>query len=319
VLGQEAAKRPFRFGVGPGGVRFTGPREWAEFARRLEDVGFSTLSVGDHLTGGYGPVAAMTAAASATSVLRIGALTFCNDYRHPLVLAQEISTVDVVSCGRVELGLGAGWMRADYDRTGIQMDPPTERIDRLGEAVRILKLVFAADGPTSFTGAHYRVAAHDGLPRPVQRPWPPILIGGSGRRVLTLAGREADIVGLNVSLREGSLGAAGGLSATRQATLDKLATVRDAAGPRWPDLELEVYVHVIDVGPDRAESLERAAGALHISTSDAADSPHVLVGETDEICDVLLRRREELGISYISINGDAAERMRSVVARLAGQ
>ncbi len=318
VLGQAGATRPFRFGVGPGGVRFTGPREWTAFARRLEDLGFSTLSVGDHLTGGYGPVAAMTAAAAATSALRIGALTFCNDYRHPVVLAQEMATVDVLSGGRVELGLGAGWMRADYDRSGIPMGAPSERIDRLAEAVRILKEVFAAAGPVTFTGAHYRVAGHAGLPVPAQRPWPPIVIGGSGRKVLSLAAREADVVGLNVSLREGSLGAAGGASATWAATVDKLAIVREAAGPRWEALELEVYVHATAVGPRCSGDLDRAATALHLSVPDAAASPHVLVGDVAQVCDALVRRREELGISYISVNADAVEQMGPVVARLAG-
>jgi probable F420-dependent oxidoreductase len=299
-------------------VRFTGARDWALFARRLEDLGFSTLSVGDHLTGGYGPIAAMTAAACATTELRIGALTFCNDYRHPLVLAQEVATVDVISGGRVELGLGAGWMRNDYERSGIPMDRPAERIDRLDEAVRVVKDVFRGDGPATFCGTHYRVREHTGLPRPEQRPWPPILIGGSGPKVLALAGREADIVGLNVSLHEGSLGGAGGPSGTRQATLEKLATVREAAGPRWTDLEVEVYVHVTDVGPGRVTRLQRAAEALHMSPAEAAGSPHVLVGSAEEVCDVLAMRREELGISYVSVNGDAVDQISPVVDRLAG-
>jgi probable F420-dependent oxidoreductase len=298
-------------------VRFTGARAWAQFARRLEGLGFSTLSVGDHLTGGYGPIAAMAAAACATTELRVGALTFCNDYRHPVVLAQEVATVDVVSGGRVELGLGAGWMRADYERSGIPMDPPSDRIDRLAEAVRLLKEVFRG-GPTTFSGTHYRVAAHVGLPTPAQRPWPPIVIGGSGPRVLSLAGQEADIVGFNVSLHEGTLGGAGGASATRQATLGKLATVREAAGARFGELELEVYVHVTEVGRDRDAQLGRAASALRISSSDAAESPHVLVGDADEVCDTLVRRREELGISYVSVNGDAVDQIAPVVAKLAG-
>jgi probable F420-dependent oxidoreductase len=317
VLGQGGATRAFRFGVGPGGVRFTGAREWAHFARRLEDLGFSTLSVGDHLTGGYGPIAAMVAAACATTELRVGALTFCNDYRHPVVLAQEVATVDVLSGGRAELGLGAGWMRADYERAGIPMGRPSERIERLAEAVRLMKEVFRG-GPTAFSGTHYRVVGHEGLPRPAQQPWPPIVIGGSGAKVLALAAREADIVGLNVSLHEGTLGGAGGASATRRATLDKLATVRDAAGARFGDLELEVYVHVTDVGRDRAAQLERAAAALRISPSEAAESPHVVVGGTDEVCDTLVRRREELGISYVSVNGDAVDKIAPVVAKLAG-
>jgi probable F420-dependent oxidoreductase len=318
MLGQGRC-RPFRFGVGPGGLRFEGPRQWADLARQLEDLGFSTLSVGDHITGGYGPISAMTAAACATAHLRVGALTFCNDYRHPLVLAQEIATVDAISSGRVEVGLGAGWMEADYEQSGITMDPAKIRIERLAEAVAILNSVWGAGATaTGYEGKHYRVTAHTGRPTPVQRPRPPILIGGSGPRVLALAAREADIVGLNVSLHGGTLTAARGRSATRMATLEKLRVIKESQGTRWPDLELEVYVHVVALGSEQPSMLDLAADSLGISPAEAAESPHVLVGSTAEVCDRLVARREELGISYISVSADAVAQFAPIVSRLAG-
>lgn len=319
MLGQGGRSRPFRFGVGPGGLRFNGAREWTNLARQVEDLGYSTLSVGDHLSGDYGPISAMTAAACATTRLRIGALTFCNDYRHPLVLAQEVATVDAISCGRVEFGLGAGWMEADYEQSGLAMDPAGVRIKRLAEAVTILKEVWD-DGttPTSYTGDYYRVRDHQGKPTPVQRPRPPLIIGGSGPRILALAAKEADIAGLNVSLRGGTLEAAGGHSATKAATIQKLRVLRETQGTNWPDVELQVYVHVTAIDGNRAASIERAAHSLRLSPDEASESPHVLVGSTGEVCDLLVARREELGISYISVSADAVLQMAPVVSKLTG-
>ena len=206
-------RRPFRFGVGPGAIALGSAGTWRDFARRIEDLGYATLSVGDHLVGGHGPVAAIAAAAEATTRLRVGALTFCNDYRHPVVLAQEAATLDLLSDGRLELGIGAGWMRADYERAGIPLDPAGERVERLAEAITVIKGCFAGE-PLTFDGAHYRIDGHVGRPAPVQRPHPPILVGGAGPKVLTLAARKADIVGLNVNLRAGHLGPEMGPSAT---------------------------------------------------------------------------------------------------------
>ena len=225
---QPRRPRPFRFGVGPGAIAVGSAASWRDFARRIEDLGYSTLSVGDHLVGGHGPIAAIAAAAAATSRLRVGALTFGNDYRHPVVLAQEAATLDLLSDGRLELGIGAGWMHADYERSGIPLDPAGERIERLAEAIAVLKGCFTGD-PLTFEGAHYRIAGHVGRPAPVQRPHPPILVGGAGPKVLTLAAREADIVGLNVNLGAGHLGPEMGPSATRAATEAKVALIAAAA------------------------------------------------------------------------------------------
>jgi probable F420-dependent oxidoreductase len=308
--------RPFRFGVGPGAVTVASAPSWRAFARKLEDLGYSTLSVGDHLVGAYGPVAALAVAAEATSRLRIGALTFGNDYRHPVVLAQEAATLDLLSDGRLELGIGAGWMRADYERAGIPMAGAGERIARLGEAIAVVR-AYCTGEPVVFTGEHYRI---DGLTgrASVQRPAPPILVGGSGPRLLTLAARAADIVGLNVNLRAGHLGPEMGESATRAATGEKVALVaRESAGRDSPP-ELQVYVHVAAVGA-RDEGLARAAASFGTTPEAAATSPHVLAGDVGGVVDTLEQRREELGISYVSVAADAVDSFAPVVARLSGK
>jgi probable F420-dependent oxidoreductase len=310
--------RPFRFGVGPGGVELHHARQWRDFARRVEGLGYSTLNVGDHLVGGYGPVAAIAAAAAATDRLRVGALTFGNDYRHPVVLAQETATLDVLSEGRLEVGIGAGWMLVDYERAGISMDPPATRVERLAEAITVLKGCWT-DGSFTFTGEHYEVRDHDGRPAPVQRPHPPLLVGGAGPKVLALAGREADIVGLNVNLRQGRLGPEIGATATAAATDAKVARVRDAAAGRPEMPELEVYVHVTAVGGDVEAGRRRAEAALGLSGADLADSPHVLVGEVGAVVDALEARRERWGISSVGVSAEAVDELAPVVAALAGR
>jgi probable F420-dependent oxidoreductase len=259
----------------------------------------------------------MSAAACATELLRIGALTFSNDYRHPVVLAQELATLDVISGGRLEVGLGAGWMRADYEIAGIPMDSPSIRIARLAEAIEVFKASFDGAG-RDFSGVYYRLPAHDAKPKPSQRPRPPILVGGSGPKLLDLAGHHADIVGFNVSLHGGTLDDVGGSSATRTAMLEKVAIVREAAGDRWADLELQVSVHAVEVDGERGAAFERAGRTLRLSPADVAESPHALVGSVDAIVDQLLAQRDELGISYISTNANFMDRLVPIVARLAG-
>ena len=310
-------RRPFRFGVGPGAITVGSAGAWRDFARRIEDLGYSTLSVGDHLVGGHGPVAAIAAAAEATTRLRVGALTFCNDYRHPVVLAQEAATLDLLSDGRLELGIGAGWMRADYERAGIPLDPAGERVERLAEAITVIKGCFTGE-PLRFAGAHYRIDGHVGRPAPVQRPHPPILVGGAGPRVLTLAAREADIVGLNVNLRAGHLGPEMGPSATRAATEAKVALIAAEAAGRAAPPELQIYVHAVAIGR-AAVGVEAAARSLGVTPGEAAESPHVLAGSVDAVVAALEERRVRLGISYVSVGADAAVSLAPVVARLAGK
>lgn len=306
---------PFRFGVQASGPADAGA--WPELARKAEDLGVSTLTMADHFGDQLAPIAGLMAAAAATSTLRIGALVFCNDYRHPVVLAKEAATLDVLSDGRLELGIGAGWMTSDYDDAGIVLDPPATRIERLAEAVEVITALFSGE-PVHHTGEHYRIDGLVGAPTPVQRPHPPLLLGGGGRRMLQLAGRRADIVGINIDLRAGVIDASAGPNATVDATDEKIGWVRDAAGDRFDEVELQVRIHLAMVTDDRAGVAETMAPALGLTPAAALETPHALVGTSDEIVDQLVARRERWGISYIGISADSLDDMAPVIARLAG-
>jgi probable F420-dependent oxidoreductase len=307
--------RPFRFGIQASGPATA--REWAELARKIEDLGYSTLTCADHLRDQFAPIPALTAAALATTTLRVGTMVLANDFRHPTMVAKEAATLDVLSEGRLEFGLGAGWQTTDYETTGIALDPPGRRIDRLQEAITVIKGLLA-DGPVDFSGEHYEVTGLEGTPKPVQRPHPPIVIGGGGPRVLGLAAREADIVGLNVNLAVGILDDRAGPDATEEATQAKLDVIRSAAGERFDQLELHVRVHAVVLTDDRQGMAELMAPALGISPAAALASPHALAGSPEEIADTLLERRERWGISYLGLSVDALDAMAPVVARLAG-
>src|SRR3954469_20791025 len=180
-----STRRPFRFGVQ---LRGSGADAagWVATARKLEDLGYATATMPDHFTDQLAPVPALSVAAATTTSLRVGALVFDNDHRHPVVLAKELATLDVLSGGRVEIGLGAGWMESDYRATGMPFDRAGVRIGRFEEAIAVIKGALA-DGPFSFAGEHYTITDYDGRPTPVQRPHPPLLIGGEAPRVLTIA------------------------------------------------------------------------------------------------------------------------------------
>lgn len=318
-----AHDRPFRFAVhssdapdGPG---------WVAKARRIEELGFSTLMLRDHFDRQYGPIAAMAAAAAVTSRLRVGCLVFDNDYRHPLVLAKELATIDVLSGGRLEVGLGAGWMAPDYEQAGIPFDDPGVRVSRFEEAVRVVKGCFA-DGPFDFEGVHYTVRAHDAYPKPVQRPRPPLLVGGGGHRLLSFAAREADIVGLNPRRRSNAQWDDQNLpDATAEAADRKVGWIREAAGARYPEVQISVIVPFVVVTDDRdgfaktvAASLEGSAGDVDLSPDNVLASPYVLAGTVEEICASLAERRERWDLSYVVFNDDALDAAAPIVERLAG-
>ncbi len=218
----SSSSRPFRFGVQANG---TGSRrEWVDLARRTESNGYATLTMPDHFNEQLAPVPALQCAADATSTLRLGALVYDNDYKHPVVLAKELATMDVLSDGRVEIGLGAGWMVSDYEQSGIQYDAPGVRVSRFIEGLAVIKGALS-DGPFSFEGEHYTITNYDGTPKPVQS-LPPVLIGGGGPRVLTFAAREADIVGINATLTSGAVDASTFDSMTAAAVDRKVDVVR---------------------------------------------------------------------------------------------
>ena len=323
------SQHPFRFAV----QSFSAPsaREWCERARRAEALGYTALHLADHILG-PGPaieraqhpiqelaaVPAMAAAAAATTSLRIGCRVFCNDYRHPAILAKEAATLDLLSEGRLELGLGAGWLRGEYEALGIPFDDAKLRIDRLEETVALLKLLMAP-GQVDYRGRFWRVEGFEGAPQPVQKPHPPLMIGGGSKRVLQLAAREANVVSLNFNNRAGVLGPDGVKSGTAEATARKLEWIREAAGARDDTLELEIgayFTFVTDQGAATAQGMGKAFG---LDAEQMRRHPHALIGSADEICEELERRREESGISYVTLGDNVLEAFAPVVARLSGK
>ncbi len=311
-----APPRPFRFGAQVAGAPSAGA--WAALARRIEGEGYATRCMPDHLDDQWSPVPALAAAAGATTTLRIGSLVLDNDFRHPVVLAKEAATLDVVSGGRLDLGLGAGWRPRDYGQSGITFDEAATRVARLGEAVAVIKGLMGRD-PFSFAGRHYTVDGLIGTPAPVQRPHPPIAIGGGSSQVLGLAGREADIVDVNFDLRTGVLGPEIGPTGTAAATIRKLGWVRAAAGPRFAELELGVRVFVTAVTDRRRDVAEGIGRGFGLTPDEVLGTPHFLVGTVDEMVEDLVVRREELGLSRVVFSGGALDDVAEVVARLAGR
>jgi probable F420-dependent oxidoreductase len=315
--------RPFRF-IAPMPRLEGSAREWRDSLRRIESLGFDTVGVSDHLTRGWvmEATAALLAAAEATERLRVLSLVLGNDFRHPVVLHKTAAMIDVLSDGRLELGLGAGWMRSDYDASGIAYDPPAVRLARLEESLRVIKGLFGPE-PLTFRGDHYTIDALEGLPKPVQAPHPPLLVGGGGKRVLGLAAREADIVSVHCNLRRGELdeGAASDLSAER--VEEKVGWVRAAAeeaGRSIDELELQftTYLcHVTDAPSSEGATGSSFAGLLAADPELLERSPAVLIGTVDECVERLRERRERYGFSYLKLGGDV-DNVAPIVARLAG-
>jgi probable F420-dependent oxidoreductase len=247
-----ATRRRFRFGTGS--YRARSRDDYLTLARKVEDLGYAILLTPDHFEDQLAPLAALMAAAEATRTLRIGSYVFANDFRHPAVLAKEAATLDVLSEGRFELGIGTGYLGPDYATTGIPLDPPGVRVSRLAEAVQIIKGLFA-DEPVTVTGTHYCVAGLDGYPKPHQRPHPPLLIAGGGKSLLSLAAREADIVGLLMGSRDGGLDFSSGSTA---ATAQRVEWVRQAAGDRFADLEFNTLVFGVVLTDHRQQAAEGA-------------------------------------------------------------
>ena len=306
---------PFRFGVQLSKAG-SGPA-WRATARTIEGLGYSSLFIPDHFEDQFGPLVALTVAAEATTTLRVGSLVFGNDYRHPVVLAKEVATLDLVSEGRVEFGLGAGWMSVDYQQAGMVEDPPKVRIDRMAESLAVLKSLWS-DEVTSFAGEHYTVTGAVGSPKPVQRPHPPIIIGGGGRRVLGIAGREADIVGVNPSLAAGHIGTEV-IATTAPAYYDeRVDWIREAAGDRFDALELQCLTFMVQIVPNRTEAVEQLAALLSQDPDQVAGSPVAMIGTVEEITESLQQRRERWGFSYIVVHEAEMEAFAPVVAALAG-
>ena len=307
--------RKFRFAVQEHGT--SSASEWRERARQAEAQGYSTLYLPDHFTEQPGPIAALMAAADATTTLRIGPLVFDNDYRHPVVLAKEAATLDVLSGGRLDFGLGAGWQKSDYDRSGIAYDSAGTRIERMEEGLKIIKGLWTGQA-FSLDGKHYQVKDLEGTPAPVQKPHPPILLGGGGRRMLTLAGREADIVNVNYDLREGRVNRELVRTGMAAATDEKLQWIKDAAGERFEDIEMSVTIFLATITDDRDSMAEGVAAGLGMEPSDILEMPHFLIGTVEQIAEDIQSRRERYGITYVIVPGEVREAFAPVVERLAG-
>ena len=303
---------PFRFGV----YTAVAPTmsAWRDQARMAEGLGYSTLYVSDHLDAQFGPLVATTVAAEATSTLHVGPFVLNNDLRHPVVLAKEIATLGLAAEGRIEVGLGAGSLRSDYEQAGIEFDELAVRVDRLGESLTVMKRLWS-EGEATFAGSYYTVRDARCDPRPASPPR--VMVGGGSKRLLTLAAREADTVGINASLNVGDKS----VDTTSQATLDRydrcLTWIREAAPDRFDSIELQIVAFATRIVASPRAAV-RTATMLGFPGEDSLDLPIVLIGTSDELCERILERRERWGFTNIVVPGDAMESFAPVVAQLAG-
>src|SRR5947209_8113592 len=307
-------QRPFRFGVAYRSAE--SHAEWIEQARKIEGLGYAIMLATDHLEiVDLSPTIALMAAADATHTLRIGSFVFNNDFRHPTMLAKEAATLDYLSDGRFELGLGPGYLPENYERSGIPLDRPGVRIARMEESLHIMKGLFSGEEVT-FSGKYYTVKNLKGLPSPIQKPYPPIYIGGGGKRILSVAAREADIIGLTAILKPGGKDF-NMADITAEATAQKLAWVRQAAGERFGQLEINTFVFIAQVTNHREGVAAGIASHVGLTPQQILSSPHCLIGTTEQICAALQQRREQFGISYITVLKEHVDAFAPVVARLA--
>ena len=306
---------PFRFALAASTVT-NGP-DFVEVAKKAEDLGYSAIATADHLDNQLAPLIALTGAAMATTTLRLNSLVLCNDYRHPGMVAKEAATLDQLSGGRLELGMGAGWMKTDYEQLGMPYDRPSVRIARLGESVEIVKGLLNGDS-VNFAGDFYSIAGLVGTPLP-HGDAIPLMLAGGGKKMLTLAAQHADIIGVNPGLAAGVIDERAGATATPNATDQKLQWIRDAAGERFDEIELQTRIHLAAINDDRSSYAEMMAPLLGITTEEALSSPHALVGTVDQCIETIHMWRERWGISYISWGAEALEEMAPVVAVLSGQ
>lgn len=290
----------------------------AATAARAEELGFHSVTVPDHLDDQPAPLIALTAAAAATSTIRLLPLVLANDYRHPVVLAKELATLDALSGGRLEVGLGAGWMTSDYELSGIQLDSPGTRIRRLRESVDIISGLLRGEA-ISVDGEFYSVAGAAGTPSPVQSGGVPIMLAGGKEKMLTLAGEKADIIGINPGLTAGVIDEQAGRDATLERTDQKLEWVRSAAGARFDSLTIQTRIHLAMITDDREAVAKEMAPLLGITAEEALASPHALVGTVDQVVDEVLSWRERWGFSYISIDAGSIDDFAPVIEAVDGR
>ena len=311
--------KPFRFLADAFDASTT--RELGERARAAEAMGATTFILPDHLVPQLAPIPYLATVAALTERLRISAFVHNNDLRHPAVLAQELATLDVLSSGRLDVAIGAGWNEPEYRAVGLPFDPIRVRQDRLAEAITVLKGCFGEDA-FSFAGQHYTITDYDGYPKPVQRPYPPFLIGGGGRRTLELAAREANIVGLAPRILSGQR--PDPHSITWAATEEKVGWVREAAGDRFDALEFNVYpsqwpiVVTDDLRGEARKVIDRMKErtGIEMTEQDIIDSPHIFIGSIERFVEKFTELRERLGVNSFLVG--SLDELGPVVERLAG-
>ena len=316
-----AHRHPFRFGVLAEHVQTRDAL--IRTARSAEEMGYATFLIRDHfLEEPFGhqlaPFATLATVAAMTERLRIGTLVIANDYRPPVLLAKEAATLDLLSGGRFELGLGTGFLRAEYEQAGIPFDPPGVRVDRFAESLRVLKGLFA-DAPFTFAGEHYTLTDFDSFPKPMQRPHPPILVGAGGKRMLSLAAREADIIGILTTSTANGVLSSGPEPRMAAAVAQQLAWIKDAAGDRFDAIELSI-VPTIVIAANRqqaAADLIQSRGWGDVTAEDVLAMPAIFIGSIDEIVTEIEARRDQYGFSYYVISDSMMEAVAPIVARLA--
>jgi probable F420-dependent oxidoreductase len=315
-------QKSIRFGTGAG--RPTDPAKLVAAARRAQELGYATFGMTDHFMIPFAPLLGLQAVAAGTTSLRITTTVLDQDFRHPAVLAKELATLDLFSEGRLEIGMGAGWMRAEYEQAGIPWDTASVRIERLEEVLIVLKGLFS-EGPFNFSGKYFSIKDLDGTPKPAQRPHPPIFIGGGGRKLLGVAARHADSIQVTGRFP---------LSDPKQFTApvyrEKIEWIKEAAGDRFDDIELGVQLLLFAITDDPHKTVEnfidgwspvsgRLANGMTLTTDELLASPVVAVGTLDEVCAKLLETRETLGFSYFAgAVGAKPELLAPVIERLAG-
>jgi probable F420-dependent oxidoreductase len=316
-------QRAFRFGVID--ESSLSREEWVQKAQRVEQLGYSTFLIRDHFIQGdfnhqLAPIPALMAAADATKKLRVGSLVFANDYRHPVMLAKEAATLDVLSNGRFELGIGAGWLRSEYEQTGISFDPPGIRVERMQEALHILKGVFAEE-PLTFVGKHYSITHLESFPKPTQKPHPTLLIGAGSKRMLSIAAREADIIGiLPKALTSGTISEEPS-ERFAEAIAQKVEWIRQAAGERFDEIELSMVV-TVEIAHDqhqKAEQILRQRGWSGITVEQVLEMPSMLIGSIDQITEKIQILRAKYAFSYFVISDTCLETFAPIVTQLNGK
>jgi probable F420-dependent oxidoreductase len=305
--------KPFRFGAKA--TRADSAKEWGDLARRAEDLGYSSFQIDDHFGGQLAALPAAMAAAAHTTSIKVGPLVAGNDFRNPVLLAKEAATIDLLSEGRFVLGVGAGWLKQDYQMSGIAQDDAHTRIERLSEAIQIFRGIWSGES-FSFSGAHYEVAETTGYPVPGEGI--PILVGGGGKEILSVAARQADIVGINPKIVGRSINPRSMATTATEVVDQKLAWVREAAGDRFDSLELQLQVFVTIVTEDPVAVAEKLGPGVGLPPQVVLDAPYFQIGSISQIRDRLVELRERWGINYIAFQPDATEAMAPVVSELAG-